>query len=155
MRRSPLHRLMLRCVALLAIVVMGGVQPMLSACTCGFTIPQSFAEEAVELETCGSGCCSTESDDDSTTATCCGTDDAQSTCSDCHCCVAADKSPLPSTAGSLQSHDDSPALVAFVPSVAPVHTGLNGVAWHNAFDLSSPGGPPGIRLHALLSVWRN
>ncbi|RIK85223.1 MAG: hypothetical protein DCC67_04180 [Planctomycetota bacterium] len=33
--------------------------------------------------------------------------------------------------------------------------GLNGTAWVNAFDLAASGGVQGIRLHALLSVWRN
>ena len=156
MRRSTLHRLMLRCVALLAIVVMGGVQPMLSACTCGFTVPQAFAEEAVELETsCCSSCCATESTDDAAASDCCSTGDSGSNCDNCNCCAAAEKAPLLPTTASLQSHDDAPAFAALAPAVVPVHTGLNGVAWHNAFDLSSPGGPPGIRLHALLSVWRN
>ncbi|WP_428306083.1 hypothetical protein [Lacipirellula sp.] len=155
MRRSTLHRLMLRCVALLAIVVMGGVQPMLSACTCGFTIPQSFAEEAVELETCGGSCCSTESNSESTSATCCSPGDTDSNCDNCDCCVAADKSPLPASPTTVQADDSHLALAYIAPSEVVAHAGLNGLAWHNAFDLASSGGMPSIRLHALLSVWRN
>ncbi|BBO35039.1 hypothetical protein [Lacipirellula parvula] len=157
MRRSALHRLMLRCVALLAIVVMGGVQPMLSACTCGFSVPQSFAEEAVELETsCCSSCCSTESKDDAAAATCCSLGETGANCDDCDCCVSADNSPLPASSTTTVQADDSQQPLADLASSAIVaHAGLNGSAWHNAFDLASSGGVPGVRLHALLSVWRN
>ncbi|MBL9161348.1 MAG: hypothetical protein JNL18_01265 [Planctomycetaceae bacterium] len=157
MRRSTLHRLTQKCIALVAIAVIGGVQPMLSACTCGLTIPQSVVEAAVETEHCCSGCCTTSAAEASETtgSECCGsTGDGPSNCDDCGCCVAAEKAPLLPTTTTVQDdgHSAPIAYLAIVPTA--FHSGLHGVAWHNAFDLTSPGGPPGIRLHALLSVWR-
>ena len=156
MRLSTLHRLMQKCVALVAIAVMGGLQPMLSACTCGLAVPQAAAEATVEAESCCSGCCSTSDSSESSASECCdATSPGTHTCDDSGCCDAAEKSPLPSSITTVQDDSQSSPIahVAIVPNA--FHSGLNGVAWHNAFDLSSPGGPPGIRLHALLSVWRN
>jgi len=157
MRRSTLHRLMQKCIALVAIAVMGGLQPMLSACTCGLAVPQATAEATVEAESCCSGCCSASKDSsEASGSTCCdATSQGPQHCDDCSCCDAAEESPLPSPATSVQdeSHSSPIAYLAILPTA--FHSGLNGVAWHNAFDLTSPGGPPGIRLHALLSVWRN
>lgn len=156
MRRSTLHRLLRKSVALVAIAVMGGLQPMLSACTCGLAVPQSAAEATVEAESCCSDCCSVSKDASETSgSTCCDvTGDGLRHCDDCSCCDAAEESPLPSTTASIQddSHSAPVAYLAILPTA--FHSGLHGVAWHNAFDLASPGGPPGIRLHALLSVWR-
>ena len=138
------------------IAVMGGLQPMLSACTCGLAVPQAAAEEKVEAKSCCSGCCSTSDASESEASACCdAANSGTHGCDDCHCCVAAEKSPLLPTTTSLQDDlQSSPfANVAIIPNA--FHSGLNGVAWQNAFDLISPGGPPGIRLHALLSVWRN
>lgn len=146
---------MQKCVALVAIAVMGGLQPMLSACTCGLAVPQAAAEATVEAESCCSGCCSTSDSSETGASECCdATSPGTHNCDDCGCCDAAEESPLPSSITTVQDSQSSPlAHVAIVPNA--FHSGLNGVAWHNAFDLSSPGGPPGIRLHAFLSVWRN
>ena len=156
MRRSALHRLLRKSVALVAIAVMGGLQPMLSACTCGLAVPQAAAEATVEAESCCSGCCSASQDSsEASGSTCCdATSQGPQHCDDCSCCDAAEESPLPSPATSVQddSHSAPVAYLAILPTA--FHSGLNGTAWHNAFDLTSPGGPSGVRLHALLSVWR-
>jgi hypothetical protein len=158
MRRSTLHRLTQKCVALVAIAVMGGVQPMLSACTCGLAIPQSVFEAAVETEQCCSSCCKTsavESSNPASSDCCSSSGGGPSNCDDCGCCVEAEKAPLLPSSTTVQDDGQSSPLAH--PAILPnaLHSGLNGVAWHNAFDLSSPGGTPGVRLHALLSVWRN
>lgn len=47
-------------------------------------------------------------------------------------------------------HDTAPCA-----GLAPlINCGLNGVTWANAFDLEAGSGPPGMRLHAILSVWQ-
>ena len=156
MRRSTLHRLLRKSVALVAIAVMAGLQPMLSACTCGLAVPQSAAEATVEAESCCAGCCSASSDSlEASGSTCCdATSQGPQRCDDCSCCDAAEESPLPPSTTSVQddTHSASVAHLAIFPTA--FHSGLNGAAWHNAFDLTSPGRPPGIRLHALLSVWQ-
>ncbi len=156
MRRATLHRLTQKCVALVAIAVMGGLQPMLSACTCGLSVPQAVAEATVEVESCCTGCCTKSAASDLGGSECCDTAGSDThDCDDCGCCIAAEKAPLLPTPPSLQDdgHAGPIAPLAILPT--SFHSGLNGAAWHNAFDLSSPGGTPGIRLHALLSVWRN
>jgi hypothetical protein len=50
------------------------------------------------------------------------------------------------------AQSDSLLLAAAVPLIA--NYGIHGTPWATAFDLEAPGGLPGIRLHALLSVWR-
>lgn len=154
MRRSSLHRLPAKLATFLAIVAMGVVQPMLSACTCGVTaLPQ---ETAAELTPAAPPCCCShecgkpvaESQCD---AVACGSDG----CEDCACSVSSAEYPLQTPSNSTLS-DDAPTHVAYIPPAAlAANIGLHGAAWHNAFDLTSLGGPPGIRLHALLSVWRN
>ena len=162
MRRSTLHRLTTKFAALLAIAAVGMVQPMLSACTCGFLASSSehvAAGEKAELPPCCASRCSQKASE--TTPSCCGSgSDCDSTagahhCDDCSCCTSTDESSLaPQITSSPTDQGSAPAVyLAALPNA--FHSGLNGVAWHNAFDLSSPGGPPGIRLHALLSVWRN
>jgi hypothetical protein len=162
MRRSTLHRLTTKFAALLAIAAVAIVQPMLSACTCGFLAAsgeQVAVSEKAELPPCCASRCSQEASE--AAPSCCGSgNDCDSTaggvhnCDDCSCCTSADESPLaPQITSSPTDHGSAPAVyLAALPTA--LHSGLNGAAWHNAFDLASPGGPPGIRLHALLSVWR-
>jgi hypothetical protein len=146
----------MKCVALVAIAVMGGVQPMLSACTCGLSVPQVAAEATVEAESCCSGCCpASESSETGLSECCSATGPGSQNCDDCSCCVAAEKSPLLPSTTSIQDDGSSAPIAQLAILPASIHSGLNGAAWHNAFDLSSPpGGSPGVRLHALLSVWR-
>lgn len=163
MRRSTLHRLTTKIAALLAIAAVAIVQPMLSACTCGLLAApreQVATREKVEVPPCCASRCSQEASE--AAPSCCGSpSECDSTaggahhCDDCSCCTSADESSLaPQTTSSPTDDGSAPAVyLAALPGV--LHSGLNGAAWHNAFDLASPGGPPGIRLHALLSVWRN
>jgi hypothetical protein len=162
MRRSQLHRLTTKIAALLAIAAVAIVQPMLSACTCGLLAAPSeqvAASEKDELPPCCASRCSQEASE--AAPNCCGSgsdcDGAAGAhnCDDCSCCNSADESSLaPQAASSPTDKASAPAVyLAALPKA--FHSGLNGAAWHNAFDLSSPGGTPGVRLHALLSVWRN
>jgi hypothetical protein len=164
MRRSPLHRLTTKLAALLAVAAVGIVQPMLSACTCGFLAPQPEEQEAAKiakLRACCSSCCSTEADE-AAVASCCSSGNGCNSaagdghpCDDGSCCVSAEEYPFNPQVSSSPIDDASTAVAYLAAPTSAFHCGLNGAAWHNAFDRTSPGGPPGIRLHALLSVWRN
>ena len=158
MRRSTLHRLPAKVAALLAIVAMGVVQPMLSSCTCGVAAASTVAEAVESPEIAPPAkppcCCSSVCEEPAVASCCdaggCGSDN----CDECACSVSSAEYPLQSPSNGAPT-DDAAAQVVYIPAAAlAANVGLHGAAWHNAFDLASLGGSPGIRLHALLSVWR-
>lgn len=158
MRRSTLHRLPAKLATLLAIVAMGVVQPMLSACTCGIAAASKRAEsvESAEIDSPAlPPCCCSSLCEEPAAASCCDAGGCGSdNCDDCACSVSSTEYPLPSPSNGAPT-DDAPAQVVYIPAAAlAANIGLHGAAWHNAFDLASLGGSLGIRLHALLSVWR-
>jgi hypothetical protein len=162
MRRARRHRLTTKFAALLAIAAVGIVQPALSACTCGMLAASPKSEEATKEKAsppCCSSCCIPVAEEVS--SDCCGsgshcgsTAGGPHKCDDCSCCTSAEEYPLVPQVTSAPTDHDSLAA-AYLPTSSLLQIGLNGAAWQNAFDLSSSGTPPGIRLHALLSVWRN
>ena len=162
MRRRTRHRLTTKIAALLAIAAVGIVQPALSACTCGMlaSSQRAEAESVKEPAPCCSSCCTqplqVEAIDGCCTpgSSCGSTASGPHKCDDCSCCTSAEEHPLVPQIISAPT-DHGSLVAAYLPPSNLLQIGLNGAAWQNAFDLSSSGIPPGIRLHALLSVWRN
>jgi hypothetical protein len=60
------------------------------------------------------------------------------------------------TASATYRVADIDAGSVFLAALAPLaNLGLQGADWATAFDLEALGSPIGLRLHALLCVWRN
>lgn len=72
----------------------------------------------------------------------------------CTCALASDDIPaiVPTDSVQVVDVDGSWFAAAYLPRV---DAGLRGSASGNLFDQEALGGPPGLRLHALLCVWRN
>jgi hypothetical protein len=74
---------------------------------------------------------------------------------ECRCTATWQSIRAPASETSQRIH--VPSTPDFIQPVAAwtAHLGLHGVHWQTAFDLMTDGAPPGLRLHALFSVWRN
>jgi hypothetical protein len=108
-------------------------------------------------------CCCAES-------TPCGCSDSCLATADRCQCQTASTVPEPAPCSCFAAPDEAPATVPNPPirvvdvdscsfllpaTAVATDVGIHGSPWATAFDLEAFGGPPGLRLHALLCVWRN
>jgi hypothetical protein len=107
-------------------------QAIAPLCTCGVAMAGPPA-----VNSCHSNCCSDKSSDVT------------------GCTCSASSPSAPAIEKSLRL--DLPPGSEFIRPIAAwtANLGLHGVDWQTAFDLMADDSPPGLRLHALFSVWRN
>ena len=148
----PLQRLARQLLAGTAALALLVAQPAFLQCPC------LLASETAVEGCCGSAkasCCCRSTGDDSQQSCCCPPAGPAGDDSDCTCTALLETpAAVPSAPVQVEHLDSNLGAAAAVPPFV-LSCGLNGTAWSNAFDLAVLKGPPGLRLHALLSVWRN
>lgn len=147
MRTRTRKTLAKRGAATLAVMALVTVNAALAICQCRVAATLAGAGSPVKP-----ACCS-RLDDATQPATggCCDpTSGSHRDCPGCTCSVASDAAMiLPESRGDEAGN----TLPAGVAAQAPI--GLTPIASAIAVPVELPGSPPGVRLHALLCVWRN
>lgn len=144
-----MQRLAANFTAMLAAMAVALIQPGASACRCDAAGSGSCCSKPA-----GPSCCSGKSCQAEATSCCCTTGVPAADVVGCSCSAPAQDTPATAPVSSTRILDsDGGALLA--PLFAVADLGLHGASWATAFDLEALGRPPGLRLHALLCVWRN
>jgi hypothetical protein len=137
-------------LAMAAIVTVALAQPLGSPCLC--------RADAIDVR-CGesreSPCCCGERYVAAVDNCCSSPEAAGNPAGGCSCSAQPSNVPAstPTSTARVVEVDSTPHYLLAPAPLADI--GLNGASWATAFDLEALGGLPGIRLHALLSVWRN
>jgi hypothetical protein len=151
MHRHPFNRLAVNLTAAMAALAVAVTQPILSMCRCSADSSAAASDVSAASSYCGSACHGERS------ATCCCTPQPIPAGGSpiCPCLASADQTPAPPPSGPLRV-TGADAVAWMLPAIASLaDSGLHGAAWATAFDGEASSGPRGVRLHALLSVWRN
>lgn len=146
----PLKRLVRRILASLGALAFLAAQFAFLQCPC--LLASEIAAEG-RCDIANASCCRHTTGDDSQRSCCCNSDSGFAGGNSGCTCTAPTKTPATAPYSPVQIEPLAPRLpLAVAPALS---CGLQGAAWSNAFDLAAFNGPPGLRLHAILSVWRN
>jgi hypothetical protein len=149
MNLRRIQRLTSKAIATLVAVAVVLGQPLLPACACAASSADGCCAAQTEPSCCGGDRCRVAA------SSCCCDSQPFGEGVQCSCWALSDETPASTASNPVRVVDvEAGSLLLPAPTVA-AHAGLHGSAWATAFDLEALGGLPGLRLHALLCVWRN
>jgi hypothetical protein len=123
-------------------------QGMLPLCLCSVATAGT-----VKAHCCKTACCASKHCSHWSRQCCCDPSEVSSYASTCTCIATYPSNFAPVFDAS--SRLEWPQAPSTPPLALTSDVGLHGADWETAFDLMADRGPPGMRLHALFSVWRN
>ena len=145
-----IQRLAAKAMSTLAAVAVVLSQPVLPVCACT-ACPAEVCCSSRAKAACS--CCEASS---VAAVGCCGEGESIGIeRPQCTCSAWFGEAPASAPNSPVRVVDVEGSSLHLPATMVAAHAGLHGAPWATAFDLEALGNPPGLRLHALLCVWRN